>query len=76
MPKPAKPPASFEDAVARLDALIRDLEAGELPLEAALEAYKQGNELVKFCQDKLADAEQQLKVLENGELKTLEPDDE
>ena len=76
MPKPAKPPASFEDAVTRLDALIRDLEAGELPLEAALEAYKQGNELVKFCQDKLADAEQQLKVLENGELKPLEPDDE
>ncbi|VEB43418.1 Uncharacterised protein [Chromobacterium violaceum] len=28
--------------------------------------------MIKFCQGKLADAEQQLKILENNELKTLD----
>ncbi|MBE5527929.1 exodeoxyribonuclease VII small subunit [Laribacter hongkongensis] len=74
MAKPAKQPASFESAVEQLDALIRDLERGELPLEAALAAYKQGAELVKFCQGKLADAEQQLRVLEADALKPLDPE--
>ncbi|MCG8993925.1 exodeoxyribonuclease VII small subunit [Laribacter hongkongensis] len=74
MAKSAKQPASFESAVEQLDALIRDLERGELPLEVALAAYKQGAELVKFCQGKLADAEQQLRVLEADALKPLDPE--
>ena len=47
------------------------MESGELPLDASLAAYQQGTELIRFCQAKLADAEQQLSVLENGELKPL-----
>ncbi len=64
-------PASFEEAVSRLESLIRDMESGELPLDTSLAAYQQGTELIRFCQAKLADAEQQLSVLENGELKPL-----
>ena len=64
-------PASFEEAVSRLESLIREMESGELPLDASLAAYQQGTELIRFCQAKLADAEQQLSVLENGELKPL-----
>ena len=73
MVKTAKSPASFEEAVAQREGLIRELESGELPLDGALAAYKQGSELLSFCQSRLTDAEQQLKVLENGVLRPLEP---
>ena len=39
--------ASFEDAMAELEQLVDRMEAGELPLEATLAAYKRGAELVK-----------------------------
>lgn len=72
MAKTAKTPANFEAALAELETIIQTMENGELPLEAALTAYKDGIELMKFCQGRLADAEQQLKVLEDGELKPME----
>ena len=67
----APAPASFVEAVSRLETLIRDMESGQLPLEASLAAYQQGSELIRFCQARLAQAEQQLSMLENGELKPL-----
>ncbi|HSC81773.1 MAG TPA: exodeoxyribonuclease VII small subunit [Chitinolyticbacter sp.] len=73
MPKAAKQPESFEAGFAELEALIGELESGQLPLEASLAAYQRGQALLQFCQGKLADAEQQLKVLENGELKPFSP---
>lgn len=72
MAKTAKAPASFETALAQLESLIQAMESGDMPLENALASYKQGSELIKFCQAKLADAEQQLKILENDELKPLD----
>ncbi|MBV8658597.1 MAG: exodeoxyribonuclease VII small subunit [Burkholderiales bacterium] len=62
-------PASFESAMSELEALIGDMERGELPLEAALTAYKRGGELIKFCQAQLEAAEQQIKVLDGDMLK-------
>ncbi|MBV8049293.1 MAG: exodeoxyribonuclease VII small subunit [Paludibacterium sp.] len=72
MAKPAKTPESFESALAELESLIQAMEGGEMPLDAALAAYKDGIELIKFCQAKLSDAETQLKVLEEGQLKPME----
>lgn len=72
MAKSTKTPASFESALADLESIIQKMDSGEMPLEAALAAYKDGIELLKFCQGKLSDAEQQLKVLENDQLKPLE----
>ncbi|MDC7706980.1 exodeoxyribonuclease VII small subunit [Vogesella indigofera] len=72
MAKSAKAPASFESSLAQLEDIIQAMESGDMPLDAALASYKQGIELMKFCQTKLADAEQQLRVLENGELKPLD----
>lgn len=72
MAKPAKAPNTFETALAQLEDIIQAMENGDIPLEAALASYKQGIELIKFCQDKLTDAEQQLKILENNELKPLD----
>ena len=45
----APAPASFEEAVSRLETLIRDMESGQLPLEASLAAYQQGSELIRFA---------------------------
>ncbi|BAK77564.1 exodeoxyribonuclease VII, small subunit [Pseudogulbenkiania sp. NH8B] len=72
MAKSTKAPASFEASLAQLEDIIQAMESGDMPLETALTSYKQGVELIKFCQGKLADAEQQLKILENNELKTLD----
>jgi len=72
MAKTAKTPASFESALSDLESIIQAMEGGDMPLEAALTAYKDGIELLKFCQGKLSSAEEQLKVLENDQLKPLE----
>ena len=72
MAKASKAPANFEAALAQLEAIIQSMGNGDMPLAEALESYKRGIGLIKFCQAKLIDAEQQLKILENNELKTLE----
>ncbi|WP_028448562.1 MULTISPECIES: exodeoxyribonuclease VII small subunit [Chitinibacter] len=65
-------PEHYEAGVAELDQLISQLESGQLPLEQSLAAYQRGIELLRFCEGKLAAAEQQIKVLEAGELKPLD----
>ena len=78
MPKPAKsvPNPTFESALAELENIVTRMEGGQLPLEQSLAAYKRGAELLKFCQAQLADAQQQVKVLEAGALKNLAGDDD
>ena len=70
-PRAATPPKDYESALAELEALVADMEAGQLSLEASLAAYKRGAELLKFCQAQLQDAQQQVKLLENGVLKNF-----
>jgi exodeoxyribonuclease VII small subunit len=63
--------ASFEEAMAELEQLVAKMEAGELPLEASVAAYKRGAELVKYCAAQLEQVERQVKVLEGDMLKPL-----
>jgi exodeoxyribonuclease VII small subunit len=65
----AAPPASFEQAMQELAQLVAQMEAGELPLEASVAAYKRGSELVKFCAAQLDKVDSQVKVLEGEMLK-------
>lgn len=65
---PSQPP-SFETAMAELERIVADMESGQLPLEQSLAAYQRGAELLQFCQQALATAQQQVQVLENGVLK-------
>ena len=67
-------PASFEDAMAELQQLVTQMEAGELALEASIVAYKRGSELVKFCQSQLDKVDSQIKVLEGDILKPFATD--
>ena len=64
-------PQSFEEALSRLETLTQAMQSSEMPLEDALAAYQEGNELVRYCQTKLAEVEQKLQVLDAGELKEL-----
>ncbi len=78
MPKPAKSDQNrtFESALAELENIVTRMEGGQLSLEQSLTAYKRGAELLKFCQAQLADAQQQVKVLEAGALKNFAGDDD
>ena len=58
-----------------LELLVEKMESGALPLEASLDAYKRGAELVKYCGAQLERVEQQVKVLE-GEMLTPFEDDQ
>ena len=71
----ALPPKDYESALAELESIVADLESGELPLEASLAAYKRGAELLHYCRQQLAGAEQQVKILENGTLKPFKTED-
>lgn len=62
----------FEAAMTELETLVADMEAGKLSLEEALGAYKRGAELLAFCRTRLDDAQQQVRVLEEGVLKDFE----
>jgi len=66
--------ASFEEAMAELAQLVADMEAGDLPLEASVAAYKRGSELVKYCAAQLDKVDNQVKVLEGEMLKPFAAD--
>ncbi len=71
MAKAAKMPATFEAGLSELENLIVTLESGGAPLEEALTKYQRGVELLRYCEGKLADAEQRVRVLEGAELKSF-----
>lgn len=62
------PSQSFEDAVAELESIVNAMERDELPLEEALARYQRGVVLLRQCQGTLNNAEQKIRLLENGEL--------
>jgi exodeoxyribonuclease VII small subunit len=74
MSKTAKPtePKDFESAIRELETLVADMESGKLSLEESLAAYKRGMEVTAYCRKTLDAAEQQIKVLEHGELKDFD----
>jgi exodeoxyribonuclease VII small subunit len=53
-----------------LEKLLVRLESGELPLDQLLAQYQRGAELLKFCRDRIEAVEHQIKVLDQGTLKT------
>ena len=60
----------FEAAIAELEAIVKKLEEGDLPLETSLQLYERGVQLSRFCHSRLEEAERRIEVLnERGELK-------
>ena len=54
---------TFEEALARLEALVERLEDGDVPLEDSLKAYAEGTQLVRSCLAQLERAETVIKEL-------------
>jgi exodeoxyribonuclease VII small subunit len=69
----ADEPETYEDALAELERLVQAMEAGQLPLDRLLESYKRGAQLLDFCRARLQAVEEQVKVVENGQLKSWNP---
>ena len=62
-------PASYEAALQELEALVQQMESGQLPLGELLTGYQRGSTLLAYCRAQLDAVEQQIKVLDNGNLK-------
>ena len=62
-------PPRYEDAMAELERLVASMEAGQLPLDSLLHHYRRGAALLEHCRAQLQAVEQQVKVLEDGQLK-------
>lgn len=63
---PKKQTISFEEALARLDEIVRKLESGELLLSDSLALYEEGTGLIKTCSKLLDQAEQKVVKLKKG----------
>lgn len=65
----------FEEAIIKLEEVVRKLETGDVPLEDAISLYKEGMELSAICQGKLHNAEEQLMSIINqeGQTEPFEP---
>lgn len=63
-------PPTYEAALAELEQLVGQMESGALPLEQLLGSYQRGAALLKFCRSRLQAVEEQVKLLEDGQLKS------
>lgn len=57
----------FEEALARLETIVAELEKGELALEQALQLFEEGVKISRFCSGKLDEAERKVDILLRGE---------
>ena len=57
---------AFEEALAKLEAIVEGMETGDLPLEKLLSQFEEGAQLAKICQAQLAAAEVRVQQLEKN----------
>lgn len=70
-PSPEEP-ESYEQALAELEKLVSAMEGSQLPLDDLLKSYRRGAQLLAFCRARLQAVEQQVKVLERGQLEPFD----
>lgn len=63
MGKEASTELTFEAGLERLEAIVRELEQGELPLEKALALFEEGVKVSGNCRKKLEEAESRVELL-------------
>ena len=70
-----KTPASFEAKLAELEALVRQIEQGSMPLDKSLEAFEAGVKLAKECHSILDTASQKVtEIKQSGEEAPFDPE--
>jgi exodeoxyribonuclease VII small subunit len=61
--KPEAGALSFEEGLKELEAIVKDLESGDLPLEKSLELFEKGVKLSESCRKQLQAAETKVEIL-------------
>ncbi|MBR2665907.1 MAG: exodeoxyribonuclease VII small subunit [Methanobrevibacter sp.] len=66
---------SFEESLEKLEEIVNRLENGNVPLDDAIEEFKNAMDLVKICNEKLEAAEESIAkiVKDNGEVVEFNP---
>lgn len=54
---------TYEEALKRLEEIVRRLEDGEIPLEESLASFQEGIHLSRYCREKLAEIEYRVEYL-------------
>ena len=67
-----KKQATFEEKLLELEALVRKMEGGSLPLNETLSAYETGMQLAKALTDELSAAEKRMQELSGGQVIPME----
>ena len=74
MPEEQKPLEGFEAGLKELEAVVKEMESGELPLERAIELFEKGMALSQQCRKQLDEAETRVEILvKKGEKVQAEP---
>ena len=65
---------TFEESLVELENIVKELEAGNVDLDKAIEKYSEAMKLAKTCSDKLNNATEKVNQIlkENGELEDFE----
>jgi exodeoxyribonuclease VII small subunit len=53
----------FEESLARLEDIVRKMEAGDMTLDESLKAFEEGIKLARLCSRKLDEAERRVEIL-------------
>jgi len=53
----------FEDALEKLENIVRVMEQGEMPLDSALKSFEEGIRLIRFCSAKLDETQRRVEQL-------------
>jgi exodeoxyribonuclease VII small subunit len=61
--EPAQSAESFEASLSELEKVVKELEAGDLPLERSLELFEKGMALSETCRKQLENAETRVEML-------------
>jgi exodeoxyribonuclease VII small subunit len=56
-------PLTFEAGLQQLEAIVKEMESGDLPLERALDLFERGMKLSESCRKQLQDAESRVEIL-------------
>ncbi len=62
-----EPSVTFEDALRRLEEIVRELENGDMEVEKALTLFEEGTRLSKICAKKLSKIEGRVEILRKGD---------
>jgi exodeoxyribonuclease VII small subunit len=53
----------FEEALEKIETIVREMEAGDMPLDTALKSFEEGIRLIRFCSSKLEESERRVEQL-------------